>query len=71
MLQGPGIVDIEDMDQDFYSKWKKLDLMGMDLLDAVPTAPPGVILAYSLDTKWLRNNFSFDFTDEDNNNVSN
>lgn len=48
MLQGPGIVPLEDLDQDMYELWQQFDLIGTKFFNVVTEAPPNVIMYYTL-----------------------
>ncbi len=66
MVQGPGIVDIEDMDQDMFEQWRELDMLGRSLLNLRPDAPPGVILLYTLNIDNFKGKGKFNYDNADN-----
>ncbi len=70
MVQGAGIVDIEDLDQDMFLLWQQYDLMGKRYLEVVTDAPPNVILFYTLQMDAIRKKPIKFKLREDNDNVN-
>jgi len=66
IMQGPGIADIDDIDQDMFELWTSLDMLSRPILDSNPLAPPGVILMYSLNIHKIRGTYKSTLNDADN-----
>lgn len=70
MLQGPGIANIEDIDQDTYALCAKLDVMEKHIFDAKPDAPMSAIMFYTLTIdKWRDREYYSTLSEVDKNAV--